>query len=187
VGATATLRMMPVTATMPPTSTATPAASTTLAASAQLQRVELARERPGQAGLVSDPGQQRAARVRHQALCVRRDIYLHPAPSARHLKGDPPELDLCPSASRRIPAQADSQGFRSFRDGAPREAFVPKFCPRTGRAVRAVDSGGGPSIRACATESVLTGREAHPEHLVPAAIPFRNDPTWAIRAPACGP
>jgi hypothetical protein len=53
-----------------------------------------------------------------------------------------------------------------------------------------------PRARPRATESVLTGREAHPKHLVPAAIPFRNDPifkpsapgaTWAIRAAACGP
>jgi hypothetical protein len=83
-------------------------AAAIVAASPQLQRAELPRQRPRQAGLVGDLGQQRAAGMRHQARSVRRDFYLHPAPIMRHPQGDPPESALRPSASRRIPTQADS-------------------------------------------------------------------------------
>ena len=43
------------------------------------------REPGGQPGLVSDLGQQGAARMRHHPVSGRRHIYLHPAPIARHL------------------------------------------------------------------------------------------------------
>ena len=70
---------------------------------------QLARERLRQGDPVSDPGQQTAARVRHQADSVRRDIYVELAPIACHLQGDPPELELQALRTRRIPAPADSQ------------------------------------------------------------------------------
>jgi len=72
------------------------------------QSSELARERPRQAGLVGDLGEQRAAGVRHQPVSVRRDTYVERAPIACHLQGEPPESELRASATRRIPAQADS-------------------------------------------------------------------------------
>jgi hypothetical protein len=80
-----------------------------MAASAPLGPRKPGRQRPCQPGLVSDLGRHGAARVRHHPLSVRRHIYLHPAPIARDLQGDPPELVLEPSTSRRIPARADSQ------------------------------------------------------------------------------
>ena len=58
--------------------------------------------------LSADLRQQRAARMRHQPVSVRRDFYRDMAPIALHLQGDPPEPVLRPSATRRIPAQADS-------------------------------------------------------------------------------
>ena len=74
-----------------------------------LQIGQLARQRPREPRLLGDLSEQRAARVRHQALSARRDFYGNPAPIVRHLQGDPPKLDLRPSARRRIPARADSQ------------------------------------------------------------------------------
>jgi len=77
---------------------------------AGLTRLEIAkaqRQRPRQPRLVGDLGQQRAARVRHQARSVRRHFYGYPAPIVRHLQGDPPESVLQASTPRRIPAQAD--------------------------------------------------------------------------------
>jgi len=66
------------------------------------------RQCPRQARLLSHTGQQRAARVRHQAVSVRRDFYGNPALIMRHPQGDPPESVLRSSTTRRIPAQADS-------------------------------------------------------------------------------
>ncbi len=65
--------------------------------------------RPRQADLVSNSRKQRAARMQHQALSIRRDIYVDPAPIMRHLQGDPPESILRASTTRRIPAPARSQ------------------------------------------------------------------------------
>ena len=45
----------------------------------------------------------------HQPVSVRPHVYRDLAPSVRHLQGDPPESALRASATRRIPAQADSQ------------------------------------------------------------------------------
>jgi hypothetical protein len=62
----------------------------------------------GQPRAVGHPSQQAAARMRDQTGSVRRHFYLHQAPIAHHLQGEPPESDFRPSTSRRIPAQADS-------------------------------------------------------------------------------
>ena len=75
----------------------------------RLQIAKAQRQRPRQPRLVGHPREQRAARVRHQALSVRRDFYGNPAPIVRHLQGDPPKLILQASRTRRIPAQADSK------------------------------------------------------------------------------
>ncbi len=68
-------------------------ATTIMAAGPPLQPAELRRQRPRQADLVSNSGKQRAARMRHQTLSVRRDIYVDPASIVRHLQGDPPRVD----------------------------------------------------------------------------------------------
>ncbi len=65
-------------------------ATTIIAACPPRQPAELRRQRPRQADLVSNSGKQRAARMRHQALSIRRDIHVDPAPIVHHLQGDPP-------------------------------------------------------------------------------------------------
>src|SRR5450759_2621453 len=57
-----------------------------------LQTRQLKRERPRQTRLISNPCQQRAARMRDQTLSVRRDNYLEIAAIMMHPQGDPPEL-----------------------------------------------------------------------------------------------
>lgn len=79
-----------------------------MAGPAFAQPRKLARQRPCQADPISDPGEQTAARMRHQTGSVRRNFYLHQTPIACHLQGDPPESELQASRTRRIPAQADS-------------------------------------------------------------------------------
>ena len=66
------------------------------------------RELAGETDPVSDLSEQRRARVRDQALSVRRDIYREIAPIALHLQGEPPEQILRTSNTHRITAQADS-------------------------------------------------------------------------------
>jgi hypothetical protein len=66
------------------------------------------RERVGEPEPIRALGQQRGAGMRDQPVSVRRNIYGETAPIALHLQGDPPEPGLCASATRRIPAQADS-------------------------------------------------------------------------------
>ena len=66
-------------------------------------------QRPRQPGLISDLSQQGAAGTRHQPVSVRPHVYRDLAPSVRHLQGDPPESALRASATRTMPAQADSQ------------------------------------------------------------------------------
>jgi hypothetical protein len=53
-----------------------------------------AAQRPRQPSLIGDPGQQRAARVRHQPLSVRPRLYRETTPIACHPQGDPPKLGL---------------------------------------------------------------------------------------------
>ena len=77
-------------------------------AAALAHRGQAVRERPRQPQPVGRLGQQSRARVRHQALSVRRDFYGETAPIALHPQGDPPEPVCRPSTPRRIPAQADS-------------------------------------------------------------------------------
>ena len=67
-----------------------------------------ARELPRQPDPVSDLGQQRRARVRHQTVAVRAHGYRETAPIALHPQGEPPEPILQASNTRRIPARADS-------------------------------------------------------------------------------
>jgi hypothetical protein len=79
-----------------------------VAAAALAHRRQRPRERVGETDPVGRLGQQCRAGVRHQPVSVRHNIYRDTAPIALHLQGDPPESELRASATRRIPAQADS-------------------------------------------------------------------------------
>jgi len=104
-----------------------------------LQASQLTRQRPRQPGLVSDLRQQRAARMRHQPVSVRRDFYGNPAPSVRHLQGDPPESVLRASTTRRIPARADSQA-------APTIGAAAASCTIRARSRRSPHTGWSPTL-----------------------------------------
>jgi hypothetical protein len=86
--------------------------------------------------------------VRHQALSVRHNINGETAPIALHLQGDPSRGGLRASATRRIPAQADSSTVPRPRPSGPRPSHE-----RSGLA--------SPTSRSCArTFTRATGR--HP-------------------------
>ena len=138
--------------------------------------------------------EQRAARVRHQTLSVRRDLYGEVAAIALHLQGDPPELALGPSASRTITAQADVPAPRNPQ-GAATSCMIrvsESASPSPWRSTSGV--GGSISSRSCvercshgAPRPVSTRRRAAQARRWRAGGTFQGTGSRSSRGPGCGP